>query len=124
MVRARTRNRFAISFLNLLFILGCTRGHGAEASCNVDRKDLPKLLQSIKPLIEEGFGNSEIRFLQHLADTTPVKEYATKDFPIIHRGKKSVLHVELKVDDGDEVDIWFVGDQALAQEINEKMKER
>jgi len=30
----------------------------------------------------------------------------------------------LKVDDGDEVDIWFVGDQALAKEINEKMKAR
>jgi hypothetical protein len=47
-----------------------------------------------------------------------------KDFQIRYRGKNSRLHVELKNDGGDEVDIWFVGDQALAKEINEKMKER
>jgi hypothetical protein len=121
---AKISNRLAATFVVLLFILGCTKCPGAGASCNVDRKDLPKLLQSIKPSIEKGFGDSEIQVLQRLADSTPVKEYATKDFSITHRGKDSILHVELKVDDGDEVDIWFVTEPELVAEIQKKMQER
>ena len=121
---AKIPNRLTTSFVILLLISSCTRSQGAVASCNVDRKDLPKLLQSIKPLIEKGFGDPEIQVLQRLADSTQVKKYATKDFSITHRGKDSVLHVELKVGGGDEVDIWFVTERELVAEIQKKMQER
>ena len=84
-ILAKISNRLAATLVVLFLISGCTKDPGAVASCNVDRKDLPKLLQSIKPLIEKGFGNPEIQILQRVAASTPVKEYSTKDFSITHR---------------------------------------
>ena len=82
------------------------------------------MLQSIKPLIEKGFGDAEIQLLQRLADSTPATKYASKDLPITYQGKDSVLRVQLKVDYGDEVDIWFLTDRELEAEILKKMQER
>jgi hypothetical protein len=67
----------------------------------LEPRDLPKLLRSIQPLIDRGYGDPEIEGLQRLADTTPVKQTGAKTFPISYRGKDSDLRVELKKDDVD-----------------------
>jgi hypothetical protein len=106
-----------------LLISGCSRGQWTEASCNLEPKDLPRLLQAIRPLIEKGYGDAEVETLQRLAETTPVKETRTKILPITFQGKDTRLRVELKKDDVDEIEIWFFTQPELAKEILKRMKE-
>ncbi len=52
----------------------------------------------------------------------PVKNTKIETFPITYRGKAATLRMELKKDDVDEIEIWFVTQLELAQEIQTKMK--
>src|SRR5262249_18370052 len=101
----------------------CAHGQTADASCNLEPKDLPKLLQAIRPLAEKGFSDSEIEAIQRLSVSTPVKSTGTKTFPISYRGKDATMRVELKKDDVDEIEIWFITVPELAKEIQAKMRE-
>jgi len=89
----------------------------------LEPRDLPKLLQAIRPFVEKGFGQSEIDAVERLAASTPVKSTGTKTFPISYRGKDTAMRVELKKDDVDAIDIWFITVPELAKEIQAKMKE-
>ena len=81
------------------------------------------LLRAIQPLIERGYGENEIKTLQHLFESTPLKKTGVKTFPISYRGKNASLRVELKKDDVDEIEIWFITEKELAKEIQAKMME-
>ena len=102
---------------------GCAHGQSASASCNLEPPDLPKLLRAISPLVEKGFGESEIDSVQRLSSATAVKSTGTKTFPISYHGKDATIGVELKKDDVDEIEIWFITEPQLAKEIQAKMKE-
>jgi hypothetical protein len=106
-----------------LLMSACARGQTADASCNLETPDLPKLLQAIGPLLEKGFGGSEMEAVQKLSGSTPVKSTGTKTFPISYRGKAATMRVELKKDDVDEIEIWFITVPQLAKEIQAKMRE-
>jgi len=84
---------------------------------------LPKLLKAISPLVEKGFGESETDSVQRLSASTAFKSTGTKTFPISYRGKDAAIRVELKKDDVDEIEIWFITEPQLAKEIQAKMKE-
>jgi hypothetical protein len=101
----------------------CAHGQAADASCNLEPQTLPKLLHAIRPLIEKGFGEPEIDAIERLSTSTPVKGTGTKTFPISYRAKDATMHVELKKDDVDEIEIWFITEPELAKSIQEKMKE-
>jgi len=117
--------RLTAVFLLCIAILtsGCVFRPSASASCNLEPPDLPRLLQAIRPLVEKGFGDSEIDAVQRLSTSTPVKNTGTKTFPISYRGTESTLRVELKKDDVDEIEIWFITEPELAKEIQAKMKD-
>lgn len=46
-----------------------------------------------------------------------------KTFPITYRGQSATLRVELKKDDLDEIEIWFITTPELAKEIQVKMRQ-
>ena len=119
-----TANLMTIFLLCGAFLTSaCSHGQSASASCNLEPPDLPKLLQAIRPLVEKGFGQSEIDAVQRLFESTTVKTTGTKTFPISYRGKDGTMRVELKKDDVDEIEIWFISEPELAKEIQVKMKE-
>lgn len=101
----------------------CASSPSAKASCNLEPRNLPQLLQAIQPLIERGYGESEIKTLQQLFESTPLKKTGVKVFPISYQGKNTSLRVELKKDDVDEIEIWFITDDELAKEIQAKMRQ-
>jgi hypothetical protein len=72
-----------------LFTSGCAHGRDAEASCNLEPKNLPTLLKAIKPLIEKGYGEAEIQALQRFAAETPVRETRTTTLPITYQGREA-----------------------------------
>jgi hypothetical protein len=112
-----------MTFGVVCLITSCTQAQPADASCNLAPKDLPNLLRSIKPLIERGYSDPEIQALQRLADATPVKQTGVKTFPVSYEGKDATLRVEVKKDDVDELEIWFITQKELAAEIQKKMRE-
>jgi hypothetical protein len=118
-----TTNCLATLVITIPLMSSCAHGQSAEASCNLEPKDLPKLLQSIRPLIEKGYGDPEIQAVQRLSESTPVKDTRTRTFPISYRGKNATLRIELKKDDVDEIEIWFITQPQLATEIQKQMKE-
>ena len=85
--------------------------------------DLPKLLSAISPLVKKGFGESEIDAVQRLFASTAVKATGAKTFPISYRGKDATKRVELKKDDVDEIEIWFITEPELAKQIQAKARE-
>ena len=118
-------SKSSVSFLLLaaLLIVGCSLGRSADASCNLDAKDLPKLLEAVSSVIETGFGDREIQAIRDLAASTALKGTGTRTFPIAYRGKSARLRVELKKDDVDEIEIWFFTEPELTREIQSKMRE-
>jgi hypothetical protein len=106
-----------------LLTSACAHGQTADASCNLEPPDLPKLLQAIRPLIEKGYGEQEIVAVQRLWESTPLKRYGVKTFPITYRGQGTTLRVELETDDVDEIEIWFITPPELAKEIQAKMRQ-
>ena len=114
----------SMSIIGVVFLMaGCSHLPTADASCNLEPKNLPDLLHSIRPLIGGGYGDPEIEALQRLAESTPVKETGVKTFSISYRGKDALLRVELKKDDVDELEIWFITQKDLASEIKKKIRE-
>jgi len=93
-----------------------------DASCNLEPTDFPKLLKNIRPLIDKGYAEAEIDALQNLLDATPVKGTGVKSFSIVYRGYSTPLRVELKKDDVDEIEIWFITVPQLAKDIQGEMK--
>ena len=106
-----------------LLISGCAHGQTADASCNLEPPDLPKLLQAIHTLIDKGYGEPEIATVQRLWESTPVRSTGVKTFSITYRGQRATLRVELKKDDVDEIEIWFITTPELAKEIQAKMRQ-
>ena len=106
-----------------LIISGCSPGHPADASCNLDAKDLPKLLQATGALIEKGFGDREMQVVEGIAESMPVRSTRARTFPIITKGKGVTLRIEMKKDDADEIEIWFITEPELTREILQKMHE-
>ena len=105
-----------------LLASACVRAQ-SNASTNLDARDLPKLLASIQPLIEKGFGQPEVEALQSLYSSIAVKSYGARTFKISYRGEETTMRVELKKDDVDEVDIWFITRPELVKEIQAKIME-
>jgi hypothetical protein len=68
-------------------------------------------------------GDPEIQALQRLADATPVKKQTGLTFSISYQGREAYLRVDLKKDDVDELEIWFITQKGLAAEIQKKMRE-
>ena len=119
-----TINLMTIAVLRgALIASACAHRQTADASCNLEPPDLPKLLQSIRPLIEKGYGEQEIATVQRLWEATPLKSTGVKTFPITYRGQSATLRVELKKDDVDEIEIWFITIPELAKEIQAKMRQ-
>jgi hypothetical protein len=106
-----------------LLLTGCTQRKLTDASCNLEPKDLPKLLKAIRPLIEGGFGDPEIQTIEQLNSSTAVRDTRAKTFFISYRGNPTTLRVELKNDDVNEIEIWFITQTELAAEIQKQMKE-
>jgi hypothetical protein len=106
-----------------LLTSACAHGQTADASCNLEPPDLPKLLQAIHPRIEKGYGEQEIATVQRLWESTPLKSTGVKTFPITYRGQSATLRVELKKDDLDEIEIWFITTPELAKEIQVRMRQ-
>jgi hypothetical protein len=46
-----------------------------------------------------------------------------KTFSVSYRGKDAVLRVELKKEDVDELEIWFITQKEPAADIQKKMRE-
>ena len=113
----------AASLQIVLLLTGCAQRNLKDASCNLEPKDLPKLLKAIGPLIEKGYGAPEILAIEQLKNSTPVKDTRAKTFPITYRGSPTTLRVELKRDDVNEIEIWFITQTELAAEIQKQMKE-
>jgi len=65
-----------------LLTSACAHGQTADASCNLEPPDLPKLLRAIHPLIEKGYGEQEIATVQRLWESTQLKSTGVKTFPI------------------------------------------
>jgi hypothetical protein len=107
----------------VLSMAGCAHGKLTDASCNLEPRDLPKLLNAIRPLIEKGYGDPEIQTIEQLKDSTPIKDTRAKTFSITYRGSPTTLRVELKRDDVNEIEIWFITQTELAAEIQKQMKE-
>lgn len=93
-----------------------------DASCNLEPKDFPKLLTNIRPLIDKGYADDEIKSLKDLLSATPIKGTGVKTFAIVYWGSSTSLRVELKKDDVDEIEIWFITVPQLAKEIQSQMK--
>ena len=107
----------------MLMLVSCIPRSSADASCNLDAKDLPKLLKATSPLIEKGFGDAEVQLVERIAESTPVRDTRTKSFPITYLGKSATLRIEVKKDDVDALEIWFLTEPALTMEIRTKMQQ-
>lgn len=101
----------------------CALGHPADASCTLEAEDLPKLLRSVQPLIEKGYGDAEIQALLRLWESMPVRETRASTFSITYRGEDTALRVEVKKESPKELEIWFITQPELAKEIQKQMKQ-
>ena len=91
--------------------------HSLTGAHNLEAKNLPKLLASIQPLIEEGFGDQQIQELQGIGGT-----YTDASFRITYRGSTSDLKIHVMKYNDTELGIWIVTGPVLAAEIQKKMK--
>jgi hypothetical protein len=73
--------------------------------------------------IQRNHGEREIATVQRLWESTSLKSTGVKTFPISYRSQSATLRVELKKDDVDEIEIWFITTPELAKEIQAKMRQ-
>ena len=63
----------------------------------------------------------KFRLLQHLWDSTPVRETRASTLSITYHGQDATLRVEIKKESPKELEIWFITQSELAKEIQKQM---
>jgi len=95
-----------------------------EASCDLNTKKLPTLLDSFKPLFESGFTDSQIQDLERQAETRlPSENLLATPLNTAYNGKDTYLEILMKKYSDDEIGLWIVTDREVAAELQKKMDE-
>jgi len=106
---------------SVLMLQGCSNP-GAEASTNLDLANLAPLLKSVQQLIQSGFGDADVAQTVTTVRSMPVGQTKEMKFKTVFREKETTLRLQVKRDDVDSVDIWFLTSPELATEIQKTMK--
>ena len=105
----------------IMLLQGCA-SPGAEASTNLDLADLAPLLKSVQQLIQSGFGDAEAGQINAMARSMPVGQTKELKFQTVFHRTSTMLRLQVKKDDVDAVDVWFLTAPELAAEIQKAMK--
>jgi len=93
-----------------------------EASMNFDSENVRPFLERLKPLIESGFSDEEILQVQRMMEVLKIDDEKELEFPILYRGRETVLRVGIFMDDVNAPDVYFFTDPELAKEIDKEME--
>jgi hypothetical protein len=88
-----------------------------EFSTNFDSEHVRPFLLRIQPLIESGFGPSEIGKVCELVESLAHDEEGEAEFRIRHEGSDGRLRIRVHMDDIDSPDIYFFAPSALRRQI-------
>lgn len=94
-----------------------------EASTNFDMENIEPFLKTLIPLIDSGFGISEINGIMDVVNSMTVEqELEVGRFLIKYKGKDTLLIIQVFLDDIDSPDVYIFTEPTLAEEINDLMQ--
>jgi len=96
--------------------------NGQESSSNFDLEHVRPFLERVSPLIESGFGLTEIEQVCQVVEAMEVDDEKELEFPIRYAGGDSHLRVGIFMDDEDAVDLYFFSKPELAIQIDDEME--
>jgi len=92
-----------------------------ETSWNFEVEELPDFLSRVATLVDSGFGESEIRQVQTIAESMPIDSNKQLDFPIDFKGVSTSLKITLFMDELEIPEVKFLTHTDLAGAIERAM---
>ena len=92
-----------------------------EASCDLDRSRLSKLLQGLKALIEDGYTDNEIQDLERMADSLKPGDHIDDPMTLKSQGKQNDVLVDIKKYSDGGLAISFITSKEFAAKIQATM---
>jgi hypothetical protein len=94
----------------------------AETSTEFGTDEVGPFLARVAPLVEEGFGESEIARVVEVAEALEVEEEATLRFEVICQGEQIPLLIHLFIDDFDLAAVHFFSAPLLIEAIEKEIE--
>jgi hypothetical protein len=94
-----------------------------EASCDLDRRQLSKLLQGLKTLIEDGHTDKDIQDLERMADSLRPGDHIDDPMTLKYQGKKTDVLIDIKKSSDGGLTISFITTSEFAPKVQATMNE-
>jgi hypothetical protein len=116
-----TRFRVLLLAAILAVFLGCTPPN-IESSTELDLSKLRPFLKQVQPLVEDGFGDSQIDQIEKSFRGLAMDGKSVTDYPVVYHGAKTTLRIQIRKEDFDTVEIRLWASPELAGQITGVMR--
>lgn len=105
-----------------LLLLAFDPAASAQASVNIDRRDIRSVLLALVPLIQKGFDERQVAEVEQLAKSMDLDDERDIRFKITYKNQQTTLLVVLHCDDVDDFEVFFWTVPELAKEIQAQIR--